>query len=55
MKIITTGNNELTIYPSYVLSVNSQDWKHYIFKEEYDRRNKIINKMQKKFKKQNDK
>ena len=45
MEIITTGNNQLTIYPSYVLSVNSQDWKHYIFKEEYDRRNKIIEKI----------
>jgi len=51
MEIITRGNNQLTIYPSYVLSVNSQDWKHYIFKEEYDRRNKIIKEMQKKLKK----
>ena len=42
MKITTKGNNQITIYPSYVLSVNSQDFKHYIFKEEYDRRNKII-------------
>ena len=42
MKITTTGNNQITIYPSYVLSVNSKDFKHYIFKEEYDRRNKII-------------
>ena len=42
MKITTKGNNQITIYRSYVLSVNSQDFKHYIFKEEYDRRNKII-------------
>ena len=40
MKITTTGNNQITIYPSYVLSVNSQDWKHYIFREEYERREK---------------
>ena len=51
MEMITTGNNQLMIYPSYVLSVNSQDFKHYIFKEEYDRRNKIIEKMQKKLEK----
>ena len=51
MEIITRGNNELTIYPSYVLGANSQDFKHYIFIEEYDRRNKIIKKMQKRFKK----
>ena len=41
MKITTIGNNQITIYPSYVLSVNSQDFKHYIFKEEYERRSKI--------------
>mgnify|MGYP001188409770 CR=1 FL=1 len=51
MEMITTGNNQITIYPSYVLSVNSQDFKHYIFKEEYDRRNKIIKKMKKKLQK----
>jgi len=51
MEMITTGNNRLIIYPSYVLSVNSQDFKHYIFKEEYDRRSKIIEKMQKKLQK----
>ena len=51
MEMITTGNNQITIYPSYVLSVNSQDFKHYIFKEEYDRRNKIIKKMEKKLQK----
>ena len=51
MKMITTGNNQITIYPSYVLSVNSQDFKHYIFKEEYERRSKIIEKMQKKLQK----
>ena len=45
MEITTTGNNQITIYPSYVLSVNSQDWKHYIFKEEYERRSKIIEKI----------
>ena len=50
MEIITTGNNQLTIYPSYVLSVNSQDFKHYIFVEEYNRREKIWKKMQKKSK-----
>ena len=41
MEMITTGNNQITIYPSYVLSVNSQDFKHYIFREEYERREKI--------------
>ena len=51
MEMITTGNNELTIYPSYVLGSNSQDWKHYIFVEEYDRRNKIWKEMQKKLEK----
>ena len=51
MEMITTGNNRLIIYPSYVLSVNSQDFKHYIFKEEYDRRNKIWKEMQKKLEK----
>ncbi len=51
MEMITTGNNQITIYPSYVLSVNSQDFKHYIFIEEYDRRNKIIKKMEKKLQK----
>ena len=51
MEMITTGNNELTIYPSYVLGSNSQDWKHYIFKEEYDRRNKIWKEIQKKLEK----
>ena len=45
MKIITTGNNQITIYPSYILSVNSQDFKHYIFREEYERREKIWKKM----------
>jgi len=50
MEIITTGNNQLTIYPSYILSVNSQDFKHYIFVEEYNRREKIWKKMQKKSK-----
>ena len=40
MKITTTGNNQLVIYPSYVLSVNSQNYKHYIFIEEYARRDK---------------
>jgi len=45
MKITTTGNNQITIYPSYVLSVNSQDFKHYIFIEEYERREKIWKKI----------
>jgi len=49
MKITTKGNNQFVIYPSYILGFNSKDWKHYIFLEEYDRRNKIINeKMQNK-------
>jgi len=47
MEMITTGNNESTIYPSYVLGSNSQDFKHYIFIEEYDRRNKIWKEIQK--------
>ena len=43
MKITTkANNNELVIYPSYILGLNSKDWKHYIFLEEYHRRNKII-------------
>jgi hypothetical protein len=45
MEITTTGNNQIIIYPSYVLSVNSQDFKHYIFIEEYKRRSKIIYKI----------
>ena len=49
MKITTkTNNNELVIYPNYILGSNSKDWKHYIFVEEYERRNKIIEKMQNK-------
>ena len=45
MEITTKGDNQITIYPSYVLSVNSKDFKHYIFKEEYERRSKIIEKI----------
>ena len=50
MKITTKAdNNELVIHPSYILGSNSKDWKHYIFVEEYDRRNKILEKMQNKW------
>ena len=45
MEITTTGDYQITIYPSYVLSVNSHDFKHYIFKEEYERREKIWKKI----------
>ena len=50
MKITTKGNNNvLVIYPSYILGSNSKDWKHYIFKEEYERREKIWKKMKELF------